>query len=166
MHFDFSFAHPTIWVFIALMIIVFGAIFKGIHKTMAKALDERADKIRTELEEARRLRDEAEALLASYKRKQAEAEKQAEGIVAQARKEAEIMAENARKELAEKLERRSEQAKAKIKIAEAQAISDVKKHAAELATEATKDILAKELTKTDHAKLIKQGLSEMSKALH
>ncbi len=166
MYFDFSFASSTIYVFIALLIVLFALFYKGVHKAMAKALDERAEKIKNELEEARRLREEAEDLLASYKRKQAEAEEQAAGIVAQAKREAEILAENARKDLAERLKRRADQAEAKIKMAEMQAINDVKKRAANIASLAVQDLLEKELSKTDHTKLIKQGIAELGKTLH
>ena len=129
MHFDFSFAHPTIWVFLAISLVIIGAVYKGIHKIMAKALDDRADGIRKELEEARQLREEAQTLLASFQRKQVEAEEQAKDIVKQARLDAETMAANARQDLKERLERRAEQAEAKIKNAEAQAMADVKARA-------------------------------------
>ncbi len=166
LHLDFDPMHPTLWVLLAFVLVVGVALWKGAHKSVAKALDERADKIRAELEEARKLRNEAEALLASYKKKQAEAEEQAKDIVAQARKEAELMAENARKELKERIARRTEQAQAKIKTAEAQALSDVKKQAAHLATRAAEELLKKEMGASDQARLIKEGLAEMGKALH
>ncbi len=166
MHFDFNPAHPTIWVFLSLVLVIGFAIYKGAHTSMAKALDARAEKIRKELEDARKLRDEAQALLASYKRKQAEAEEQAKEIVAQARKEAELMADNARKDLAERIRRRSEQAEAKIKMAEAQAVNDVKAKAADLATKAAHRLLQTELSATDHAKLVKEGTEEMGKILN
>lgn len=166
MHFDFNPAHPTVWVFLSLVLVIGFAIYKEVHKTMAKALDERADKIRKELEDARKLRDEAQALLASYKKKQVEAEEQAKTIVAQARKEAELMAENARKDLNERISRRADQAEAKIKMAEAQAMADVRAKAADLATKAAKHLLHTELSTADQAKLIKDGTVEMGKILN
>jgi len=166
MHFDFSFAHPTIWVFLAISLVIIGAVYKGIHKIMAKALDDRADGIRKELEEARQLREEAQTLLASFQRKQVEAEEQAKDIVKQARLDAETMAANARQDLKERLERRAEQAEAKIKNAEAQAMADVKARAVDLAAKAAEQILHNDLTSTDHSTLVKAGIAEMGKVLN
>lgn len=166
MHFDFDFAHPTIWVFLAFVLIIAAAIYKGIHKVMAKALDDRADGIRGELDEARKLREEAQALLATFQRKQAEAEDQAKDIVKQARVDAETMAKQARKDLKERLERRAEQAEAKIKNAEAQAMADVKARAVDLAAKAAEQILRNDLATTDHNTLVKDGITEMGKVLN
>lgn len=166
MHFDFSFAHPTIWVFLAIVLVIAGAMYKGIHKVMAKALDARADAIRGELDEARKLREEAQALLASFQRKQAEAEEQAKDIVKQARLDAETMASQARKDLKERLARRAEQAVAKIKNAETQAMADVKARAVDLAAKAAEQILRNDLVAADHDTLIKNGITEMGKVLN
>ncbi len=166
MHFDFDFAGPTIWVFFAIVLVVAGAMYKGIHKMMAKALDDRVDGIRNELEEARQLREEAQALLASFQRKQVEAEEQAKDIVKQARLDAETMATNARQDLKERLERRAEQAEAKIKNAETQAMSDVKARAVDLAAKAAEQILRNDLSSTDHGALVKTGIAEMGKVLN
>ena len=166
MHWDFSFSHPTIWVFLALCIVIAFAISKGIHKTMAKGLDDRADAIRKELDDARTLREEAQALLASYQRKQAEAEELATTIVEQARKDAESMAKQAREDLKTRLTRRAEQAEAKIATAEMQAMADVKARAIELASKAAETIIRDQFKATDHNALIKDGISQMSKVLN
>ncbi|MCF6220205.1 MAG: F0F1 ATP synthase subunit B [Robiginitomaculum sp.] len=166
MAWNFDFGYPTIWVFLALLVFIAGILYKGIHKTMAKALDDRADAIRKELDEARNLREEAQTLLASFQRKQAEAKEQAEAIVKQARQDAETMAASARKDLVERLERRAELAEAKIKNAEAQAMADVKARAVDLATKAAEQILRSELASTDHNTLVKNGIAEMSKVLN
>lgn len=166
MHWEFSFGYPTIWVFLALVVFIVGLMYKGIHKVIAKALDDRADAIRKELDEARTLREEAQALLSSFQRKQVEAEEQAKEIVKQARKDAETMAANARKDMSERLTRRAEQAEAKIKNAEAQAMADVKARAVELATQAAEQILRSELASTDHNILVKTGIVDMGKALN
>ncbi len=166
MHFDFSFSHPTIWVFLAIVIVIAGAVYKGIHKVMAKALDDRGEAIRKELNEARQLREEAQTLLASFQRKQVEAEEQAKDIVKQARLDAQTMANNARQDLKERLDRRAEQAEAKIKNAEAQAMADVKARAVDLAAKAAEQILRRDLTSTDHNALVKDGIAEMGKVLN
>ena len=166
MHFDFNPASPTIWVFLALVLLFVLFAYFGIHKKIAGALDARADKIRSELDEAKSLREEAQALLASYQRKQKEAEAQAEDIVKQARKDAELMATNARKDLAERLERRAAQAEAKIATAEAQAMAEVKAKAADMALEAAEKLIRSGTKTPDHAKLVKDGIAQMGKALN
>jgi len=132
---------------------------------MGRALDDRANTIKTELEEARRLREEAQAILASYKRKQKEAEEQAEDIVKQARHDAETMANQARKDLAERIERRTAMAEAKIASAEAQALADVRARAADVALDAAEDILKSKMTVAAKSKLIKSGIKEMGNLL-
>ena len=132
---------------------------------MGKALDKRADKISGELDEARRLREEAQALLASYQRKQKEAEEQAEQIVKQARKNAEDMAEQARKDLQDRLERRAALAEAKIANAEAQALSEVKAKAAQMAIEASQKLLTTQMTPANHTSLVKKGIEGLSSNL-
>jgi len=166
MHWDFNLGSPTIWVFFALLIVIVGLMSKGVHKFMGKALDARADGIRKDLDEAKKLREEAQALLASYQRKQAEAEEQAKSIVEQARKDAETMAEQARKDLKDKLARRAELAEAKIANAEAQAMSDVKSKAVDMAMVAAEKLIREEFKATDHSALVKDGIAQLGKALH
>ena len=166
MHFDFALNSATIWVFLAFVLFLLVLVYFGVHKKIAASLDERADKIRTELDEAKSLREEAQALLASYQRKQKEAEDQAEEIVKQARHDAEIMAANARKDLAERLERRAAQAESKIATAEAQAMAEVKAKAAELALEAAEKLIRSGTKTTDHAGLVKDGIAQMGKVLN
>lgn len=166
MHFDFHLNSPTIWVFFALLLVIAFAFWKGAHKHMGKALDTRADKIRNELDEAKRLREEAQALLAGYQRKQAEAEEQAKHIVEQARKDAELMAEQARKDLRERLERRAEMAEAKIANAEAAAMNEVKARAVDLATAAAEKLIKTELSSTGHNSLVKDGIAQLGRALN
>ena len=98
-----------LWVAIPVVLFLAFIVRQGVVASITKALDDRADKIKAELEEARRLREEAQALLASYHRKQKEAEEQAEDIIKQAQRDAEAMAAKARKDLAERLELRAAQ---------------------------------------------------------
>ncbi len=166
MHWDFDFAHPTIWVFMALLIIIAAAVWKGIHKIMGKSLDDRASAIAKELDDAKTLREEAQALLASYQRKQAEAEEQAKSIIEQARTDAKTMAAGAREDLQERINRRAEMAEAKIANAEAQAMADVKARAVDLATAAAEDIIRDQFKTADHASLVKTGIAELGKTLN
>ncbi len=166
MYFDFALNSPTIWVFLAVVLFLLCLAYFGVHKKIGGALDARAEKISAELDEAKSLREEAQALLASYQRKQKEAEEQAESIVKQARHDAEIMATNARKDLAERLERRAEQAEAKIATAEAQAMAEVKAKAAEMALNAAEKLIRSGTTSTDHSSLVKDGIAQMGKVLN
>ncbi len=166
MYFDFDPAGATIWVFLATVIFLAALVYFGVHKKIGGALDARADNIRAELDEARRLREEAQALLASFQRKQKEAEEQADQIVQQARKDAEAMAAQSRADLAERLERRAAQAEAKIANAEAQAMAEVKSRAADMAVNAAEKILRSKMTPVEQGKLIKDGIAQMGKALN
>lgn len=165
MHFDFNPAHPTLWVFFALLIILAAAWKFGAHKAIGGALDRRANAIKSELDEARRLREEAQALLASFQRRQAEAEQQAEEIVAQARADAKTMAQQAREDLQTRLARRAELANAKIAAAESDALAEVRGRAADLAMAATQQLIASELKTGGHSKLVADGISELGAAL-
>ena len=156
---------PTFWVAICVLAFLGFLFFKGVHKVMGTALDARSTKISDELAEARRLREEAQALLASYQRKQKEAETQAEEIVKQARSDAENMATQARKDLAERLERRAAQAEAKITNAEAQALGEVKAKAADLAMDAAENILRTKMSAAEKSKFIQDGIKQMGATL-
>ena len=153
------------WVLIPVVLFIAFVIYKGALRGINKSLDERADKIKSELDEARKLREEAQALLASYHRKQKEAEEQAEEIVKQARSDAENMASQARKDLTERLERRAAQAEAKIANAEAQAMAEVKAKAADLAMDTAENILRSKLTAAEKTQLIKDGIAQVGSAL-
>ena len=157
---------PAFWVLVCVLVFFAVLIWKGAFKSIGKALDDRADQIKADLDEARRLREEAQTLLASYQRKQKEAEEQAEHIIQQARKDAEAMAARSRADLTERLERRAAQAEAKIANAETQALVEVRAKAADLAVSAAQDLLKGNLSGTDHTKLVKDGIASMGKALN
>ena len=159
------FLDSRFWVAIPVVLFLALVIYKGALKSLTASLDERADKIKAELDEARRLREEAQALLASYHRKQKEAEAQAEEIVKQARSDAENMAVQARKDLAERLERRAAQAEAKIANAEAQAMSEVKAKAADRAMDTAEKIIRTKMSAADKSQLIKDGIAQMGATL-
>ena len=159
------FLDSRFWVAIPVVLFLALVIYKGALRSLSKSLDDRADKIKAELDEARRLREEAQALLASYHRKQKEAEAQAEDIVKQARTDAEHMAVQARKDLTERLERRAAQAEAKIVNAEAQAMSEVKAKAADMAMDTAETFLRTKLSAADKTKLIKDGIAQMGATL-
>jgi len=155
-----------LWVLIPLLLFFVFIIRKGAHKAIGGALDDRADKIKAELDEAKRLREEAQALLASYQRKQKEAEAQAEDIIKQARSDAENMAAQARQDLAERLERRAAQAEAKIANAESKAMADVKARAADMALATAEKLLRSEVSAAKHADLVKTGIKQIGKSFN
>jgi len=157
---------PAFWVAVCVGLFFLVLAWKGAFKAMGQSLDARADQIRADLEEAKRLREEAQALLASYHRKQKEAEDQAEEIVRQARSDAENMAVKARKDLSERLERRAAMAEAKIANAEAQALAEVKAKAADIAIDAAKDLLKSNMSASEKAKFVKAGISQMGNLLN
>src|SRR5215510_9386510 len=113
------------WVGIAFIAFVGILLYYKVPALMAKALDDRAAAIRSELDEARRLREEAQALLADYQKKHRNAGQEAEAIVEQARREAEAFAGETRRALADTVKRRGQQAEERIARAEGQAVDEV-----------------------------------------
>ena len=132
----------TFFAFVALVMFLGIVFYAGAHKKAGAALDARADQISKDIADARKLREEAEALLAEYKQKKLDAEKEAMGIIAQAKSDAAAYAEDAKKKLADSLTRRTKQAENKIAQAEAAAIKDVRAAATDLAIKAASMIMA------------------------
>lgn len=161
----FDFADPMMWISFALICFFGVLVYFKIPATIAGALDGRADKIRDELDQARSLREEAQELLASYTRKQRAAEKEAEAIITQAKADAQLYASETRAKLNEQLERRAETAKHRIEQAQNQAETLVRNQAIELAVKAVEIALDTTVPKTAKAKLIDDGIKEMSSGL-
>ncbi len=154
------------WVLVPVLIFFAIVAWKDGFKAMGSALDNRADAIRDELDEARRLREEAQTLLASYQRRQVEAEEQAEEIVERARRDAESMATKARADLTERLQRRAAQAEAKIASAEAQALAEVRYRAANLVVDTASDLIRTQMSAVDQTRLFKDGVSQIDGTLN
>jgi F-type H+-transporting ATPase subunit b len=133
---------------------------------MGAALDGRAEKIKDELDEAVRLREEAQTLLAGYERQQNEALKEAEGIIAHARDEAERQAVHATEALEELVQRREAQAIDRIARAEEEATAGVRAAAVDLAVQATRRLLTSELNEDRRGKLIDDTIGEIDDKLH
>jgi F-type H+-transporting ATPase subunit b len=131
----------TFWALVALILFFGVVVYAGAHRTVGSALDDRARRIRGELDEARRLREEAQALLADYERKRADATKEAATIVERAKSDAQLFAEDSRRKLVETVERRTRMAEDKIAQAEAQAIKEVRAAAADRAIAAAAQII-------------------------
>lgn len=133
---------PEFWVAVSFFGFVGLLLYYKVPDLIGKALDDRADRIKQELDEARRLREEAQALLADYQKKREAAEEEAKAIVEQARREADALATETRKGLIESLERRSKLAEEKIARAEAQAVAEVRSIAVDTAIAAAERVLA------------------------
>ena len=157
---------PEFWVAVAFVLFVGVIIYVGAHKKVVEALDHRSTRIKAELDEARRLRDEAEKLLAEYQRKQGEAEREAEAIVADARAEAERVAAEARVKMEEFVARRTKLAEVKIGQAEAQALADVRAAAADAAVSAAEKILRDTAKGPVADNLVAQGIADVKAKLN
>ncbi len=154
------------FVAVGFVIFVLGLGYLGVHSKIAAALDTRSDKIAGELAEAKRLRDEAMALMASFEGKRAAAEKEAADIVAQAKSEAELMAKEASQRMTDFIARRTQQAEAKIANAEAQASADVRAAAAEAAAKLAEAIMKTEVRGDMAVQLVESNISGLKAALN
>ena len=145
---------PEFWVAVSFFIFLGALFYFGVHKKVATLLDARAAQIAKELEEARRLREEAEKVLADYRRKQSEAASEADSIIALAAKEAELLAAETRKSVKEHFERRMKLAEDKIARAEADAVREVRSVAVDAAVAAAQALIAAKLTPDRAEKLV------------
>jgi F-type H+-transporting ATPase subunit b len=154
------------WVAVAFVLFLGGLIYIGAHEMMIKFIDQRRDRIKAELDEALRLKEEAQALLAQYQRKQREAEQEAAGIIAGAAAEAERMMAEAKAKTEEFVARRSKMAETKIAQAEAQALADVRAAAAEAAVGAAEKILAQIVKGEVADRLVIKGIDDVKTKLN
>jgi len=159
-------AAPEFWVFVAFVLFMGLLAYYKVFQAIGRALDDRAEAIRSELDDARRLREEAQKLLADYKRKSLEAEEEAKEIIEQARREAEALASETRKSLADQLERRSKLAEEKIARAEAQALGEVRSTAVDVALDAAERILKQRVAGATGASLIEASINDVKKRLN
>lgn len=153
------------WVAIAFVVIVVLA-WRPLQRRLGVMLDARAEQIKAELDQAQRLREEAQRTLAEYQRKQRDALQEAEQIVAHAREEAERAAERAKRELALSLERRRRLAAEKITLEEQKAVAEVRNLAVDVAVAAVREILSRDLDAARRQELIDQAIQALPRALH
>jgi F-type H+-transporting ATPase subunit b len=156
----------TFWALIALLLFLFLVFRAKLPSAVAGMLDRRAERIRKDLDEARRLREEAAALLAEYETKRRDAGKEAEEIIRRARADAEAYAADTRQKLADMVERRTRMANDRIAQAEAQAVKDVRAAATDLAVAAAERIIAAEAKGEQAAKLIEDSIAGLKKRLN
>lgn len=160
---NFEWIHPdeaAFWVALSFFIVIGVMIYVRVPGMVAKQLDARAKGISDEINEARRLREEAQELLASFQRRQQEAVDEAAAIVAQAKNEAEMLKKQAREDMAERLERRTAVAEQRIAQAEASAAADVRAAAADLAAAAAERLLTSSMKKADLNKLLDADIKQ------
>ena len=153
-------------VLIAFLIFMGILVYFKVPGMIGGMLDKRAAQIRADLDEARALREEAQALLASYQRKQDEVKAQAERIVVHARQEAEQAAEIAKADLGRSIERRLKAAEDQIASSEAAALREVRDRAAAIAVAAAGDIIARSLSAKEAGKLIDESIATVEAKLH
>jgi F-type H+-transporting ATPase subunit b len=152
---------PETWVAVAFLIFVGILVKLGVPALLFKALDDRSARIKAELDEALKLRNEAEGILAEYRRRQGEAEKTAESIILNARHEADRIAADAQVKVEEFIARRAKMAEAKIAQAEVQALADVRAAAADVAIAAAEAILVKTTHGAAAEALVTRGISDL-----
>jgi F-type H+-transporting ATPase subunit b len=160
------FAEPEFWVAVAFFILMGVFAYFGIHRTVLKALDHRSERIKAELDDARRLKEEAAKVLAEYKAKRATAEREAEEIVTNAKAEAERIAAEAKTKMEDFVARRTKTAESKIALAEAQAVADVRAAAADAAVQAASTILSQSVKGSLADDLLAKGIAEVRQKLN
>jgi F-type H+-transporting ATPase subunit b len=159
-------ADPVFWVMIAFFAFFALLIYYKVPAMVGKSLDARAEAIRHELDEARRLRDEARSLLNDYQRKSRQAEEEATTILEQTKRESEALGAEARRSLTESVERRTRLAEEKIARAEAQAVAEVRASAVDSAIAAAEKILKARTTGQTANALIESSIRDLDGKLN
>jgi F-type H+-transporting ATPase subunit b len=153
----------TFWVAVAFVLFVALLVYFAVPRKIIAALDNRAENIQQELSEARRLREEAQSILADYQRKQRDAEAEAKDIIAQAEREAQAYAQETRRQFDEMLERRMRMADEKIARAESDAVAEVRSRAVDASVDAAEQIIADKLDDEKARALINQSVEQLKK---
>lgn len=156
----------TLWAFVGLILFLLVLVYYKVPGMLTGALDKRGDKIRDDLDQARRLREEAAALLAEYQAKRAAAEKEAAEIVESAKAEAERLAAEASASLADMIERRKKAVETKIAQAEQAAVAEVRAVAADVAIRAATAILGDKVKGDLAAGLVANSIADVKARLN
>jgi len=159
-------AEPETWVAIGFLIFVGILVYVGVPKMLLNSLDERGKRVQAELDEARRLKEEAQKLLSEYKAKQRQADDEAAAIIAGAKSEAERIAAESKIKMEEFVARRTKMAETKIAQAEAQAVADVRAAAAEAAVTAAEKILTESVKGKVADDLLSRGIGDVKTKLN
>ncbi|MGB0799582.1 MAG: F0F1 ATP synthase subunit B [Planktomarina sp.] len=161
-----SLANTNFVVLISFVLFIALVLYLGVPKMLTKMLDDRAEGIKSDLDEAKSLREDAQALLASYEKKQAEVQAQADRIVAAAKAEASAAADQAKADIATSVARRLAAAQDQIASAQASAVKEVRDQAITVAMGAARDIIAKQMTATSGNSLIDDAITSVGDKLH
>ncbi len=162
----FSLFNTDFVVLIAFLLFIGVLVYLKVPGLLGGMLDKRAETIRSELDEAKKLREEAQTVLAGYERKQKEVAEQAERIVENAKKEAQAAAEQAKEDLKVNIARRLQAAEDQIASAEASAVKEVRDRAISVAIAAASEVVASKSAAEDQAKLIDDSIAEVQAKLH
>ena len=160
------FAEPEFWVAVAFVILMGIFAYMGVHRTILTTLDHRSERIRSELADAQRLKQDAAKLLAEYKARRATAEREAADIVASAKTEAERIAAEAKAKMEDFVARRTKTAEGKIALAEAQALADVRAAAANAAVAAASAVMSQTVKGGLADDLLAKGIAEVRAKLN
>ncbi|WP_025898178.1 F0F1 ATP synthase subunit B family protein [Sneathiella glossodoripedis] len=156
----------TFWVAVAFIAFIAVVLYFKVPAMLAKMLDERADRIKSELDEAQKLREDAQAMFADYQRRQRDALATAEEIVAKAKEDAEIIRKESEAELQATLKRRQELAEAKIRQAEEKALAEVQSIAVEVSIAAAEKLMKDNLKAKEAGALIDQSIKDLGSQLN
>ena len=157
---------PEFWVAVAFVVLMVVFVWLGVHRTVLTALDHRSERIKAELDDARRLKEEAAQLLEQYKSRRASAEREAAEIISGARVEAERIAAEAKTKMEDFVARRTKTAESKIALAEAQALADVRAAAANAAVAAASAVLSQSVKGSVADDLLAKGIAEVKARLN
>ncbi len=162
----FSMGNTDFVVLLAFLLFVGVLIYFKVPGMLGGMLDKRADGIRSDLDEARALREEAQTILASFERKQREVQEQSERIIAHAKEEAQIVADQAKQDLTASIARRLATAKDQIASAEASAVKEVRDTAVSVAVAAAGDVITKQMSAANGNSLIDDAIAQVETKLH
>ena len=162
----FSLKNTDFVVWIAFLLFVAILVYYKVPGLVGKMLDGRADAIKSELDEAKALREEAQSLLASYERKQKEVQEQADRIVAAAKEEADRAAASAKDDIASSITRRLAAAEEQIEAAQDAAVKDIRNQAVGVAVAAAQDVIAKQMDAKGTSALIDEAIAAVGEKLH
>jgi F-type H+-transporting ATPase subunit b len=157
---------PTFWVGVSLALFLLIVVWQRVPQMIARALDDRAAAIKSQLDEAKRLREEAETLLKEYRAKTANVSEEVQGIIDQAKAAAERAADEARVQLQQQIERRAKMAEEKIAQAEAEALADVRAAAASTSSAAAAIVIGKQLDGSKGDGVVDSAIRDLRTKLH
>lgn len=158
--------HDTSFIVAAATIVFFLLLIKKVFPILGKSLDERSAKIEKELDEALRLKEEAQALLSSYQRQQVKAEDEAEEIITNAKEQAELIVNNASKKIKEEIEKRTALAEQKIAQAESDVIRQIHDNAVDVTISAARTLIIENLSKEAAEIVMDSAISDIGKKFH